>query len=259
MKKRVSSLILQAHSWVLTHVSIKNLSWEVLPGIPITIFTGKKNRGVANAQTAYLGLYGRWSKPHFYLQGSLLGGYCFYDVKRWIQFGFDNAVDYTAKGKYHGWDGSAHVMSGLFYTYNNVGVSPFLALDYLYTYEDKFSESGAQTLNLRVNSYHADLLTTEAGIDLSRCYTFNDASITPYVKGSAVWENRFTGKKHHASFICGNCTMEVSGLYPNRVLGALATGFDASFGENAFSLSYQARIGEKYNDQSLYVNYLRKF
>lgn len=217
----------------------------------------KQKRGHSNMQTAYGSLYGRFASPRIYFQYALIGGYNFYTTHREIDFA--DAIDMTAKGFHHGAEGSASVQSGLKYCFSHGwGLLPFIALDYIYVHEDGFKERGARSLNLKVHSKNSDLLVSQAGLDVSRCFLVGERCVTPFAKLSLMRESRFTGSKEKASFQCG-CDFTVHGLNPSRTLGALEVGLNALFPNSSLTFSYVGKFSTKYNDQSLDLQYKYQF
>jgi autotransporter-associated beta strand protein len=218
-----------------------------------------QKRGKADVQGGYGTIYGRWASPHAYMQGSLIGGYSFYSTYRNIAFGTGiTAIKETAKGHHDGMEGSVHLKTGFNYGCRYITFSPFIGCDYFYVHENSFHEHGAESLNLKVKSKNADLLSSEAGIDLSHCFGQAKKSFTPFVKLSVIRESRFKGQKEKASFECG-CDFSVSGLYPSRTLAGVALGFSANALTKALSLFYQGKFGNSYSDNSLYLQYSFKF
>lgn len=216
-----------------------------------------EKQGTADVQGIYGTLYGRFASDHAYVQGSLIGGYSFYSAERNILFGTTLPLKETAKNHHNGWEGSASTRIGLNYGCRFV-FSPFIGVDYFYVHENSFQESGAKSLNLHVKSKNSNLLSSEIGIDLSRCFGSSPRTFSPFIKISAIRESRFKGSKEHASLECG-CDMTVSGLYPSRTLAGVAAGFNVNLQTSLLMLSYQGKFGSYYNDNSWYLQYGIKF
>ncbi|HEY2810790.1 MAG TPA: autotransporter domain-containing protein, partial [Rhabdochlamydiaceae bacterium] len=216
-------------------------------------------RGKADIQGGYGTIYGRWASSHAYMQGSLIGGYSFYSTYRNIEFGTGiTAIKETAKGHHNGIEGSGHLKAGFNYGCRYVTFSPFIGCDYFYVHENFFHEHGAESLNLKVKAKNADLLSSEAGVDLSHCFGRATKSFTPFLKLSVIRESRFKGQKEKASFECG-CDFSVSGLYPSRTLAGVALGFSASALTKTLSLFYQGKFSNSYRDNSGYLQYSFRF
>jgi outer membrane autotransporter protein len=227
-------------------------------GYTYTHLHWKEARGNAQMQTAYASLYGRWLTARGFLQGALLGGYNLYSIHRHIKVGGALPFEKTARSHHQGIEGAFHVKGGLSYTGFIGKLIPFLSLDYLILHEEGFRETGAQSLDLHVKSKSSDLLTAEAGLDFSHCFSTESASYTPFVKASVIREERFRGRHENASLKCG-CDFTVKGLYPSRTLAGVAAGLTAAFSGNFLSLSYQGKFNAHYNDNSFYLEYTRRF
>ena len=218
-----------------------------------------EHRGKANVQGAYGTLYGRWTSSHAYMQGSLIGGYSLYSTDRNIEFGPSiMTIKETAKGHHNGMEGSVHLKTGFNYGCRYITFSPFIGCDYFYVHENSFHEHGAKSLNLKVKAKNSNLLSSEAGIDLSHCFGQAIKSFTPFVKLSVIRESRFKGQKENASFECG-CDFSVSGLYPSRTLAGIVLGLSANTLSKTLSLFYQGKFCNSYQDNSGYVQYSFKF
>ncbi len=209
--------------------------------------------GSANQDTGYASLYGKWGKPHTYLESSLIFGYNSYRTNRHIFFNFLEEFNRHAKGQHYGLQGSFHVKAMGDFKRGLIILSPFVDAGYLYLYEGSFKEHGAQSLNLHVASKSSDLLTTEAGIKLSHCFLTSRAIVTPFLQGSGIYEARFNGAHEKAGF--NGCFLNVKGQNPSRALGSLKAGVDSTFADQAYGLSlfYQGRFGQRFNDNAFYA------
>jgi fibronectin-binding autotransporter adhesin len=217
-----------------------------------------QNRGKAHIQTGYVSVYGRWGALRGYVEGDLIGGYNFYSTDRRIQFGSDNQIDRIANGHHQGVEGAVN-LKGALTLGSSAKLSPFAGIDYLFLHENAFDESGANSINLDVDSKNSDLLIAEAGINLSCCFkTSSSSSFTPYVQGSIIRESRFFGEHESGSLEAG-CFMEVTGYYPSRTLGGAKAGFDANFYRGSISFNYQGKYGDNFKDSSLSLQFLLTF
>jgi autotransporter-associated beta strand protein len=219
----------------------------------------KQNRGHANIQALYTSLYGKWFGSKAYLEGALMGGYDFYYTDRYIEF---STVNRHAKGFHGGYQASAHIKGALTFERKHTIVSPYTRLDFLYIHENSFHESGAKSLNLDVKNKNSDLLSAELGIDLSHCVYFpiTHRTLTPFMQVSAIWESRFLGKTEIAS-LEGGCSMTVKGFNPSRTLIGISAGLNALFPSSLSTLSffYRGKYGNGFQDNSLYLQYLKGF
>lgn len=216
------------------------------------------HRGDANTHNIYASVYGQYSGELGYVEGSLLGGYSFYDVERKVTFGPMGATRATAKSAFSGVEGSFDLKTGLRFPFDTFSISPFVGLDYMLVHLNSFKERGARCLNLKVKNHLADLFTSEGGIEFDFCQKKGATFLKAFIRLSAILESRFFGAVEESSFVCG-CSMKTEGFYPTRILAGLGGGISAAFGRNVFSAAYQAKSRWQYTDQSLSFQYLWKF
>ncbi len=210
----------------------------------------------AKIQAIYAGIYGKWVKKSGYLEGALFGSYDFYNTERNIEF---STIDRQANGSHTGQEGSGHLKGAwIFYKKHLTAMMMFARFDYLLLHENKFSETGANSLNLHVQSKNSDLLSSEAGFDFSHCFLANGRTFSPFLQASAIYESRFLGAQEKASF-GDDCMMSVTGLYPSRLLAGAYLGLNASLFQSDFSFFYRGKYGFKFQDHSLYFQFGAKF
>ncbi len=215
--------------------------------------------GSAHQDTGYASLYSKWGKRHAYLESSLIFGYNRYETNRHIFFTFDGKFSRHAKGQHHGLQGSFHIKAAGDFERKKIIMSPFAQASYLYLHEGSFKEHGAQSLNLHVDSKNSDLLTSEAGLKLSHCFSPSRATVTPYIQGSGIYEARYRGHHEKAGF--NGCRLNVKGLNPSRMLGSVEAGINSTLANQAYGLSlfYQGRFGKRFADNALYAQLNVKF
>ena len=217
-----------------------------------------QSRGDANIHNLYASAYGQYAGERGYVEASLLGGYSFYDAERTIVFGPFNSTRATAKSNFGGGEGAVDLKAGLRFPFKSFAVSPFASLDYMLVHLNSFKESGARSLNLKVNSRLGDLLTSEGGVQFDFCQRKDATFLKAYLQLSAILESRFIGDTQESSFV-GGCSMKTKGFYPTRVLAGLGMGVSAAFGRNVFAASYRVKSQWEFTDQSMTFQYLWKF
>jgi outer membrane autotransporter protein len=222
-----------------------------------------EKRGKSNTTSAYSALYSQWNTAHGYVQAGLIGGYNYYKTTRNIQFGSYPTISRQARGSHQGLEGAGYLQLGAKAIQNWVSFSPFACFDYLFLHEQKFTEKGAKSLNLFIDSKNAALLSSQLGIDFWCCKKvsdlkmapFNNMTVMPYAQLSVIRESRFQGSHENAKFE-GVCPMSIVGYYPSRTLGGAVAGFDCKFDQGEFSLSYQGKYGSKFNDNAFFLEVL---
>ena len=228
-------------------------------GYTYTHLSWAGERGFANMNTAFAGIYGRWATPRVYVQSALLGGYNFYAVNRFIQFGPSNVINNRAKSSGEGGEGSFDLKAGMYFgDFRGSVVSPFASLDYTVVHRGDLNETGAESLNLKTHAQTADLLTSQLGVDVSHYFFDRCNAYNVFMKLSVIQESRFMGAHEKATLACG-CTMDVKGYNPNRTLAGIGLGGNAAFSGNTLSLAWQGKINADYSDYSFHLQYNRGF
>ncbi len=109
-------------------------------------------------------------------------GYDTYDTARTIQFG---AVDRTARSSHQGWQSSVYAEYGGLYGDAAARLQPFVALNYLYMYQDGLTETGADSLDLTIDGNDLNALRSILGFRVAASRTIGwlgspDASLSTY-------------------------------------------------------------------------------
>ncbi len=223
-----------------------------------------EERGHAHMQNGYGSVYGNFTGKKVYLSTAFIGGYNHYSTVRKIEFPDDGVilVNRNARGKHNGYQVSGHAKGGLLF--GGTGCfqfSPFLAADYLYFHEGSFTEKGAQSLNLHVHKKNSDLLQGEAGIQMFGCFSDKCSQFSPTLSLSAVQQARFKGKKMKANLKGTSCELSVNGRNPTRALFHVDAGFTVLMPNenNTLSLNYEGMFGRRYQDNSIFAEYIFRF
>ena len=111
-----------------------------------------------------LGLYAGYQPGNWTFKGTLLGGYQTYYGKRHIDFMESTR---TAKSTYHGFNFALDLEAG-YNVYSNdwFNVKPFVGVLGNYTQTRSFTETGADSLNLRVKSKNLSSAQARLGVEL---------------------------------------------------------------------------------------------
>lgn len=216
------------------------------------------SRGNADIQNIYGSLYSQYTANSAFIEGSLTGGYSFYDVQRKITFGPSNVIHTSANSNFGGVEGSIGLRTGAHFPIKRATMTPFAGIDYMLVHQNECKEEGARSLNLKIDSHLADLLTSEGGFEFSFCQRKDQTLMKALLRFSAIVESRFFGHYEKATFACGG-NLNVRGLYPSRVLGSAGVGISIASGNSTFSGSYQAKTNWRFTDQFLSLEYLWRF
>lgn len=167
----------------------------------------KKSRGDGKINSYYGALYGSARSSCFSADVAFLGGGSHNDFNRNIHYGifdvdiFEDDINRVANSCFWGYFFTAHL--GLEGTWRGkcMGIIPFGVFDYHYYSHEEFTEVGAESLNLDVESKDQNFFRAEAGM---KWFYENDCGcycVAPYIGLSWVGEFPIGDSKHPASFI----------------------------------------------------------
>lgn len=108
----------------------------------------------------------------------------------------------------------------------------FANLDHFYLHNSSFSESGAQSINLRVHTKISNALRSEIGVSSS--YTFSSPSgcCTPYARVSWVNKTLLSNSSYRSNFRgqLGTFSVSATNKGPNQVAPGLGIEFSNAHG-----------------------------
>lgn len=116
--------------------------------------------GSTRINTALLGVYATYQNGGFYTDAIFTGGYSDYKLSRPIQF---SAIDRTAKSTPDGANLSAYLNLGYDFKVNNFTFGPIIGGQYAHATIAPFTETGAGSLNLRVDRQDVNSLRSMIG------------------------------------------------------------------------------------------------
>ena len=125
----------------------------------------------------FLSTYGTYARQDWEFSGLL--GFTFgdYDSSRRIRFG---SIDRTANGEFDGKGMIASAKAAYFYEVNDVSLVPEFGLTYSKIWQDGFTETGAGSLNLKVEDANAYSLVTSVGLRLSTIVQKGETRYRPH-------------------------------------------------------------------------------
>lgn len=195
-------------------------------------------------------IYGNYFANHYFVNVALISGFSRYNAERRIRF---LSINRTAKlHDNHGYDLMAHVSPGLFYKVKKVDLMAYGVLDYVFLHQNGFTESGADSLNLRVKSSRSNLWRGELAVQATRCITRENSKWIPLLKLGVIQEGRPNGGHYSAQFKETECcTFSVKGLNPNHTLFAPSAALTGLWLNDRLrtTLRYDGEFGSKYQDQ----------
>jgi outer membrane autotransporter protein len=156
------------------------------------------------------------------------------DSKRVIRFA---DIDRTADGSYDSWYGRLYAGVGRNFAYDKLTLTPVISATYSYLEDDSYTETGADSLNLKVDDNDADSFVL--GIDGRLSYALNeqDSRFTAHV--GAGYDTISDTPALTSTFVGGGPAFTTEGAKPDQVV-------------------YQAGVGLEFHatDQvDVYINY----
>jgi hypothetical protein len=115
----------------------------------------------------------------------------------------------------------------------------------MFVHRNAFTETGADSIDLAVDSHNTDLLRLEGGVELLTCFTYPKVHWQPHVLVAGVVENQFFGKRQTASFTSTHCPMTTAGLRDDQALLLVEAGLNASEESISVSANYRGEWGRK--------------
>lgn len=166
--------------------------------------------------------YLHYSPGPWYVQGALAAGIDSYDGERRIAF---PGVNRTAKSDYDGEHYSALVSAGKhFYFDQAVTVTPFVSLQTSLVKVDGYTESGAGTVNQRVDSEDYTFTQSGLGVKVERVIQSGVSTYAPEVHVKWLHDFNDTTTQQTAAFTSGGAAFNVEGIKQDRDLYNVGAG-----------------------------------
>lgn len=140
------------------------------------------NDGMGTVNTGYAkaGTYAAWLPGNWLLQIGLNAGFSEGNAQRRLAFAM---VDRTATASTDGWEGNGSVRIGYRLPVEHIDLIPTASLDYVYQRRNGFTEKGADSLNLRVQSVSNRTLRSQVGFVASFQTQLDNAKVlTPQLQ-----------------------------------------------------------------------------
>ncbi len=131
-------------------------------------YSKSANNGSSTMNTALFGVYATYQKGGFYADTIIGGGYTNYNSHRPIQFG---SIDRTANSQPDGGQLTTYIDAGYDVKVGNFTFGPIATGQYTYVGIAPFTESGAESLDLRVSQQNISSMRTNFGGHFA--YTWN--------------------------------------------------------------------------------------
>ncbi len=196
------------------------------------------------------GLYGSYFRQRLFIDSALTFGKNRYKTKRNITIG---QIERQAESEYDGKVMSASLGGGYTLDMNGWGIEPFGTARYVYLEEDGFRESGADSVDLNVDSRYTDSLISDLGFRVFRAWKVRNGYFIPEI--SAAWRYDFDldDRKISASYAGAPDTFfTVPGQDVDRHGAAVSAGFSYG-GQRGLSaaLHYHGEFRDNYTSNGV--------
>jgi fibronectin-binding autotransporter adhesin len=145
------------------------------------------NGGNTTINSALFGGYATYQNGGFYSDAIVGGGYSAYAVRRPIKF---STIDRTARSRPDGGQFTAYLDFGYDWKLGNFTLGPILAGQYTYAGIAPFTETGADSLDLRVDQQNANSIRTSLGGRIAYTWKLNE-KITLIPEVRLFWQHEF--------------------------------------------------------------------
>lgn len=170
--------------------------------------------GTGTDASSYQGnLYASYFRDAWRVDGIVSCAYNRYDGSRHIVFG---GVDRTATSNYGGYQYSGYIEGGYTITGGGWNITPLVSLRYSHLHLDAYTEEGAGSLNLSVDSRSYDMFQSGLGTSLSRPFLWQGSRLIP--EFHLKWFYDFIGDRQQATstFTGGGASFSTGGYDPPR-------------------------------------------
>lgn len=182
---------------------------------------------------AKFGVYSTLQSGGFFLDAAAGGGYNSYDIRRSIEFG---SVDRTARSKPAGGEFDAFLGGGYDYNLDDWTFSILGSVQYTYVGVQAFQESGADSLNTRVDEINANSLRSSLGGRIRYNWKLSDRiSLVPEIQ--MVWQHEFLNYAQSTSVWLEN------GAGPQFLVTGESAARNNVFAGAGVSLNIEERLG----------------
>ncbi|MEA3357850.1 MAG: autotransporter domain-containing protein [Thermodesulfobacteriota bacterium] len=144
------------------------------------------NEGDGTIHSIGISVYGTYFTDRAFIEGLMSYTKQHYANDRNIIIG---SIRRTAISDHDGNAFSAILSGGYNFHVNNWTMGPFSSLQYIYLDEESFKESGAGSINLKVDDRQTEFLASELGLRIAREFKTDNGNLIPEI--SAAWSHDF--------------------------------------------------------------------
>lgn len=199
-----------------------------------------------NMQYGGAGIYGGWNISRWRLRGVAALAYNTYDLERHISAGTLSGITHS---DYDGWTASAAAEVGYNIEVGNLGLEPYLGLDYGYSRTDGFAENGAGAANLSSDGSSYSRLDWELGVRATASYRLQNGVLLQPGIGLAYVRNLSGDTATSTQAFAGGENFTVSAARPGRDSAAIDFRINIAFTNSIEGdISYRGFLSEnEYN------------
>lgn len=179
------------------------------------------SNGETNIDSYQLTGYISHAPGPWFIKGAVTAGIDRYDSSRSIVF---PGVNRTASADYKGHQYSAVVSAGHHFFFNQTTITPLAALQASRIHVGGYSETGANDINLRVNSQDYDVVQSSLGVKAEHHIQAGNGNFYPEVHFKWLHDFTSTTMEQTAAFSGGGAQFKVRGIDQDRDLFNVGAG-----------------------------------
>jgi outer membrane autotransporter protein len=212
--------------------------------------TFDNDMGRSDITSTFGSIYGSWFSKSAYLDGAVAYGRQSFESTRHIRIG---EVAQTAGSDYGGDLYFAFVQSGMNLGLGNWLIQPFAGLQFAHLRQESHQESGAEGVNLHVDSRSSNSLLSDLGLRLARPFKKSNLLFIPEVQ--LAWRHDFDlddGLTTASLDGLPAMTFKTKGGNGNLNSAIMEFGLTCqTMGGLSFQVNYNAELGSNYNGHQL--------
>ncbi len=196
------------------------------------------SRDSTDVDSSHFGLYSSYDAIDWYLDTSLAYSINEYDGKRHIDVG---AIHEIADAEYDGQQFGAAVEFGLRYREDNSLIEPLVGFDFVHDHKDGYSEKGAPSSNLHVESSNFDSYKSSVGARFVKMFSKESCGCDIRVEVLGKWIHEF-----------GDTRAETTSYFSGFSSGFTAKGDEIDRDSALLGVGMKAFLNDRSN---LFCNY----
>lgn len=206
--------------------------------------TGERGGNGTDVTSHQATAYGSYDLGRWYAEGMINLAYNDYDSARLVSIG---TINRTAKGDYQGWQYGAKIAGGYNIGSGPLVFTPMMSLQYSHLDLDGYTETGADSLNLIVNSENFDQVRSSLGARMAHNLKSGVGGIKLELHAAWLYDLVTDKQEFTSAYSGGGAAFKTEGAEPARHganIGASITLH--STGNVSLSANYDAEIKDRY-------------